>query len=323
MASYINFPKYKSYPSVLQIGFKSYEPKIVVGKKILVVLDTTGSMGEMINWDREGTKITFAKNIISKIVEAYPFSVVEVMPFSDKPKAIVSVSQIPDPNGGTYFSPILPVIKNVVKSDSEYATVIFMSDGLPSESKQLALDSIRQIGVHCREINSNTISVAIGSDADGQACSLFTGNRGYNCFVKFKKDIDPALTDIINGIKCNFVQISDGNWIPIEENGHYYYLGNDTTGQSATPNIDNVRKYVSLIIQEELQNPDSLNEDSLIKFIQSVASVLQTPDKNEIIEFFTKSLTVVKKTIIANVGTNSIMSVAKQAYQTMSPSAGI
>lgn len=321
--SYINFNKYKSYPSVLQIGFKSYEPRVVVGKKILVILDTTGSMGEMINWDREGTKITFAKNIISKIIDAYPFSVVDIMPFSDKPKPIVSIGQIPEPNGSTYFSPILPVLVNTVKSDSDYATIIFMSDGLPSETKQVALDSIKKIGVHCREIGANTISVAIGSDADGQACSLFTGNRGYNCFVKFKKDVEPAITDMVNGIKCNFVQVSDGNWIPIEENGHYYYLGNDTSGQSATPNIENVRKYISLIIQEELRNPNAFDVEPLLKFIENVASVLPSNDKEQIVEFFTKSLTVVKKTIKEYDGTPSIMSVAKQAYQTLSPSAGI
>ncbi len=331
MPNHIEFPKYAKYPQTLQIGFKSYEPRMVVGKKILVILDTTGSMGEMINEKSEGTKISFAKKIISKIVEAYPFSIVEIMPFSETPHAIVDVAHIPEPDGCTYFSPIMEKVVSFVKSGSEYVTTIFVSDGQPSEPKDKALDSIKTLGSYCREAGTNTISVAIGVEADGKACSLFTGNRGYNCFVKYNQDIEFSLIDIVNGIKCNFIQVSDGNWVPIEESGNYYYLndsigsGSDSDSIPINPTIENVRKYISLIIQDEIKKPESMNVVALTAFIKETASALSNDkEREEIIEFFTKSLVIVEKTI-QTIGLTPALSVAtKQAYQLFSsPSAGI
>jgi hypothetical protein len=327
MPQYIEFPKYNQYPSTLQIGFKSFEPKIVDGKKIMIILDTTGSMGEMINEKNEGTKISFAKDIINKIVEAYPFSVIDIMPFSEKPHSIVNVSSIPDPDGCTNFTPILDEVTKYIKSGSEYVTTIFVSDGQPSEPRIQALESIRRLGSYCREAGTNTISIAIGVEADGNACSLFTGNRGYNCFVKYRNDIAFSLVDIINGIKCKFTQISDGNWIPIEESGNYYYLSDDISIDSdpINPSIENVRKYISLIIQDEIRSPHYINIMALEEFIKTVAYKLSNDEeKKEIIEFFTKSLKIVKK-IVNSIGLTPAVSVAaKQAYQIFSsPSAGI
>ncbi len=327
MPQYIEFPKYNQYPSILQIGFKSSEPKTVDGKKIMVILDTTGSMGEMINEKNEGTKISFAKDIINKIVDSYPFSVVDVMPFSEKPHPIVNTANIPDPDGCTYFTPILNEVTKHVKSGSEYVTTIFVSDGQPSEPSDKALDSIKRLGSYCREAGTNTISVAIGVEADGNACSLFTGNRGYNCFVKYRDDIPFSLVDIINGIKCNFTQISDGNWIPIEESGNYYYLSDsiNMSDEQIIPTIQHVRKYISLIIQDEIRSPHQMNMMALTDFVKQVATKLSNEDeRKEIIEFFTKSLKIVKETV-NTIGLTPGLSVAtKQAYQIFSsPSAGI
>jgi hypothetical protein len=325
MSTFIKFPQYKSYPQYLQIGFKSYEPKMVAGKKILVILDTTGSMSESINRENEGTKITFSKKIINEIIEGYPFSIVEVMPFSDIPKPIVSFKNIPEPDGCTYFTPILPEVTKYVKTGSEYSSVIFMSDGIPSEPAEIGQKAISTLGSYCREAGTNTIAVAIGSDADGNACSLFTGNRGYNCFGKFNKDIPNIMTDVLNGIKCNYVQVNDCNWVPIEESGDYYYLSDKCLGELQPPTIQVVRKYISLIIQDEIRNPKNFNPESLTEYVKNAVMVL--PDKkeqDELVDFFTNSINVVKNTIKTYGLTSAVSSAAKQAYQTYaSPVSGI
>ncbi len=317
--SYIKYPKYCDYPSNLLTGFKSNEPKIVIGKKILIILDITGSMGESINNQEPGTKLTFAKKIIKRIIDEYPFSVIEIMPFNDNPRPIISFNDIPEPGGCTYFSPILPEVTKIIGNNSEYTTTILMSDGLPTEPADIAHSSIRALGSYCREAGVNTISVAIGTEADGNACSLFIGNRGYNCFVKFEKDIEDVTRDIINGIKCNYVEVKDGHWIPLEESGNYYFLGSQLNGQQMMPTYETTRKYISLIIQNELQNPNKINIDNLKSFIKETVSCLANEtERNEMIAFFNKSLDAVNNTIKSFIKTPSVMAAVKQVYQTHS-----
>ena len=318
MTNFIKFPKYSKYPSVLHVGFKSNESKNVIGKKILIILDVTGSMGEHINDKNEGTKISFAKKIIGQLIDTYPFSIFEIMPFAETVGEIVGYENIPEPDGCTKFSPIPNALKNKINSNSEYIASIFISDGLPSEQANIALEAIKHAGSFCREMKTNTISIAIGSEADGQACSLFTGNRGYNCFVKFEKEIDSLVKDVVNGIQCNFILVGN-NWIPIEPNGKFYYIDNNIGVNEIEPNIESVKKYISLVIQEEIINFKQFNSNKLVEFVKIVASCLQNQnDKNEVIEFFTKSLVIVKKTINEYAGTPSTMSATKQAYQTFS-----
>lgn len=316
MTNFIKFPKYSKYPCVLHMGFKSNDVKNVIGKKILIILDVTGSMGENINDNNEGTKISFAKKIISQLIDAYPFSVFEILPFSENTDNVIGPNEIPEPDGCTNFSPIPIALKKLIGSNSDYISTIFMSDGLPSEPTDIALDAIKQSGSFCREMKTNTISVAIGSEADGQACALFTGNRGYNCFVKFQNEIEPAVADIVNGIKCNFTLV-ENNWIPVESNGKFYYI-NDTLGShEIEPDIESVRKYISLVIQEEISNIKHFNSNKLVEFVKVVANCLQNEkERNEIIEFFTKSLVVVKKAISDYAGTPSCISATSQAWQT-------
>lgn len=325
MQTYVKFPQYKNYSQYLQLGFKSYEPKMVAGKKILVILDVTGSMEGLINMENEGTKITFAKKIIENVIDGYPFSEVNIMPFADFPQQIVSFKDIPEPRGCTYFTPILNEVVKYVKTDSDYSSVIFMSDGIPSEPCDIGQKAISALGSYCREAGANTIAVAIGSDADGKACSLFTGNRGYNCFGKFYREIPEITNDILNGIKCNYVQVSEGTWVPIEESGNYYYLSDNFNGEPILPNINLVRKYINLIIQNEINNPENINTETLIAYIKSVAELLSDKsEQEEIVNFFTKSLHVVKDTIDMYAQTPSISSAVHQTYRSYSsPVTGI
>lgn len=316
MTNFIKFPKYLNYPSVLHIGFESAEVKNVIGKKILVILDVTGSMEEFINQNKEGTKISFAKEIIAKLIDTYPFSVFEILPFAESVQGIVDYNNIPNPDGSTYFSPIPNALKNIISPNSDYIACIFISDGLPSEQEDIAFDAIKLSGSFCREMRTNTITIAIGSEADGKACAHFTGNRGYNCFVKFKNEIESVVNDVVNGIKCNFT-IVENNYIPIEPNGKYYYMDDVLGVNEVEPDIETVRKYISLVIQENMNNLSEFNSAQLVEFVKTVASCLTNDvDKNEIIEFFTKSLSIVKNTIIQYGRTPSAMSATKQAYQT-------
>ncbi len=318
MTNFIKFPKYSKYPSVLHVGFKSNDVKNVIGKKILIILDVTGSMGEHINDNNEGTKIQFAKKIISDLIEFYPFSIFEILPFSESVGQIVSFNNIPDPDGCTKFSPIPDALKKHINSNSEYIASVFISDGLPSENANIAQDAIKQAGSFCREMKTNTISIAIGSEADGQACSLFTGNRGYNCFVKFEKEIDSVVSDVTNGIKCNFTLVGN-NWVPIEPNGKFYYIDDTFGTDEIEPDVESIRKYISLVIQEEIANIKHFDANKLVEFVKIVANHLPNPkEKNEVIEFFTKSLVIVKKAINEYAGTPSTLSATKQAYQTFS-----
>jgi len=318
MTNFIKFPNYLKYPSVLHVGFKSNDVKNVIGKKVLIILDVTGSMGEHINDNNEGTKIQFAKKIISQLIDSYPFSIFEILPFAESADCIVGYDKIPEPDGCTKFSPIPDAIKKLINTNSEYIATIFISDGLPSEQANIALDAIKKAGSFCREMKTNTISIAIGSEADGQACALFTGNRGYNCFVKFEKEIESVVSDVTNGIKCNFTLVGN-NWVPIEPNGKFYYIDDSIGSDEIEPDIESVRKYISLVIQEELANLKNFNPNKLVEFVKIVANCLSNPDeKNEVIEFFTKSLVIVKKAINEYAGTPSTLSATKQAYQTFS-----
>ena len=123
---------------------------MVAGKKIIVIIDITGSMGELINWENESTKITFSKKIINEIVECYLFSIVEVMHFLYIPKPFVSFNDIPEPGGCTYFTPILTKVTKHIKTGSEYSSVIFMSDGIPSEPAKTGQKAITTLGSYCR-----------------------------------------------------------------------------------------------------------------------------------------------------------------------------
>ena len=87
-----------------------------------------------------------------------------------------------------------PEVTKHVKTGSEYSSVIFMSDCIPSEPAETGQKAIATIGSYYRESGTNTIAIEIGSDTYGKACALFTGNRGYNCFGKFNKDIPNIMT---------------------------------------------------------------------------------------------------------------------------------
>ena len=252
------FPVFGSYPSVLNVGHNDHEKKSIDGKKILFILDATGSMGEFINEKQECSKSVMAKNLIKKVIEIRNKNDYDIMQFNDTPYPLCKVDQLLPPEKCTYFTPLVPEVKSIVNKESNYCAVVFMSDGLPSEDITVARDAIQEIGNISREYGANPISVAIGRDADGQACGLFAGNRGYNCFIKYNREIEKITEDISNGIDCNYHVLENGMYVPIENDGNYYYVGEDVAGETIKPTRQLLEKYLNLVIQKYITDTNQL-----------------------------------------------------------------
>jgi hypothetical protein len=314
------FPKMYDYPNVLNVGTASNKPKDI--KDVLFVMDVTGSMSDYINNNSsEGNKWTVAKNLISSI-EAKGVSV-KVLPFNITPHPVCEVNKIPEPNNSTYFSPLVPEIKKLFDEKNNYSAVVFMSDGLPSEDKFKAHQAIFDIGRLVRENNCNPVSVAIGNDADGCACAKFSGNRGYECFIRYQSQKEQVVDDIFNGIQCNYVMISNGSYIPIEKDGHYYYLSSnlddDTTDNTTNvPDFDTVFKFINLVILDEFSK-ESPSYKNLVEFVTKVAEVETNLSKRSMLvnHFITIIGDVKKKTAEQN-NTPSLLTATKQAYRNAS-----
>jgi len=307
------FPIFASFPNILSFS-SSHEPKKdITGKKVLVYLDVTGSMGEYANETRECSKLVLAKNVLEKVltVNGYDY---EIVPFNTQPHEVCKLEGIQMPNGSTYFTPLVPDATMRLTKDSGYCAVLFVSDGLPTEDHRASHDAIKNIGNITREIGANPVSVAIGSDADGQACALFAGNRGYNCFIKYQKDINIIAKDINNGIKCNYHMLSNGAFIPIEADGNYYYLDTDINGEAIKPDRALVEKYLDLIIQK--YNAD-LSQYHLLKSLvgHTVKLLDNESDQKELIDKYNTMLTDIKRIIRENEGTPGVISAAATAYR--------
>lgn len=316
MTQYINFSKKNPYMKNLIVGYSDKIHKDLLNKRILFILDTTGSMQDVLNTKGEGTKIDNAKLLIKNVIEKFPENTVNILPFSNKPHPICTLENLREPDDCTYFSPILPFVKDMLKFENPYAAIIFMSDGLPTEDSEIARKSIQELGSFSREVGANTISLAIGTDADGVACSMFSGNRGHSCFVKFKKDFPTILSDITNGINCNYVQLEDGTFSPVDKDGKYYFLSDtELVGSECEPTYELVEKYINLLFQEQIKSSGYINEhfQDIIKVAASVLS--NNEDKERIEKYFGEIINIVQRSYNMFGGTPSATVAVEQAYR--------
>jgi hypothetical protein len=310
------FPTIGTFPTVLNFNTSLKEKENIDGKKILFVLDGTGSMGEFINHteEKKSSKAIVARKIIEQVLSKRPSNGHDVMIFNDKPYPLCKMTEVPEPSGSTYFSPLVDELKKVLKNDSNYCTVIFMSDGLPTEPLQIARDAITLIGNITREMKCNPIAVAIGSDADGESCELFAGNRGYNCFIKYQKNIEEIVDDINNGIDCKYEMLENGTYIAVEVDNKYYFVDENKLGETVVPDKFLIEKYLNLVIMKYITNADKI---PMLKSLVEHCSKL-IDDKiiqKEIVDKFNGLFEVVKKTIILDGKTPCMMSSGKQAYR--------
>ncbi len=308
------FPVFGSYPSVLNFGVSDKVKRNVDGKKILFILDNTGSMGEFINETGECSKAVMAKKIIEAVIHKRPSNDYDIMCFNTVPSPLCKLADLKEPNSSTYFTPLVPELSKYLTKDSEYCSVVFLSDGLPSEDQTLAREAIKNIGNITREAGANPVAIAVGKDADGQACSLFAGNRGYNCYIKYGKDLDDTVNDVCNSIDCNYVQLDNGSYIPVESDGKFYYVDSKTTGDTIKPTKFLVEKFLNLVVQKYISNT---SEYSILKsFIQHVSKLLEDEkEQNEVVKKFTDMLEVIKHTAVRAALTPAALSAVATCYR--------
>lgn len=312
--SYV-FPRIYDYPTVLNVGTSTTKDKEI--KEVLFIMDVTGSMADHINMNSsEGTKWIVAKKIMTKIEErGVP---IKVLPFNIQPYPVCSVNDVPEPNNSTYFSPLVPEVTNIFNNYNNFSAVVFMSDGLPSEKKENAHKAIFDIGRLIREKNCNPVSVAIGNDADGNACAKFSGNRGFECFIRYLSQMEQVVDDIYQGIKCNYVMIPNGTYIPVEKDGHYYYVSDDSTTPITQPDFDKTFKFINLIMLNEFSKQDP-DYKKLTEFVSKVAEVeTNLAKRTMLVNHFTNIIGDVKKNTVEQMYTPSKMTATKQAYRNLS-----
>ena len=169
-----------------------------------------------------------AINLIKKVIELNPNCSYDIMPFNENPYSLCKLSDIILPEKCTYFSPLVPTLEKLLK-ETKYSSVVFLSDGLPTESPEIGRKAIQAIGNITRENGANPVAVAIGVDADGEACGLFAGSRGYNCFIKYERNIDDVANDINHGINCVYEMLENGLYVPVEADGNYYYVDKNSS----------------------------------------------------------------------------------------------
>jgi hypothetical protein len=308
--SYI-FPVFENYSNVLNVGSTNVSPKYV--DEVLVLQDVTGSMGDYLNPNRsEGSKWSVAKKILKKL-ENRGFKIT-VLPFNTHPLDLCSVDNIPEPGGSTYFSPLVPRVREIFKSGKHnFQAVIFASDGLPTENQNIARAAIIELGMIVRENHCNPVSLAIGNDADGSACALFSGNRGYECFIRYLSQLDTVVNDICNGLTCNYHMLPNGDFIPIENDGNYYYVSKNVDGLIYKPDYNMIFKFLNIAMLDEFskEHTDYYKLNRFIKFIAEIEK--DDVKRNELIAHFTLIVGDVHHRSAEQDGTPSLMS-AKKAY---------
>jgi len=275
-------------------------------------------MGEHLNEKRNSSKMKTAKDLIQKTVQLNPGCKYDIMPFNEKTYDLCKLEDLGEPERSTLFSPIVSALEAIMKSN-KYDSIILMSDGLPSEPKDIAYNAIKMMGNITRENEANPVAVAIGIDADGEACSLFAGSRGYNCFIKSESNLDDVAEDINHGINCVYEMLPNGLYIPVEIDGNYYYVeSNDGSiyqkNELVKADRKLVEKYLNLVIMKYLSD---MSQFPLLKSLvkHSVLLLENENDRNEIIKKYDEVLKTVDHTYGDNFNTPGIRSAVANAFR--------
>lgn len=287
-----NFKPYANYPNVLKVGHENNSKKQIVGKKILIILDSTGSMCERLNEKNNYTKATMAKKIIGNLINLNSSNKFDILPFNAKPLDIVTYENIPEPCNCTYFTPLVEVVLPLLKSN-EYSSVIFMSDGLPSENRDNALQAIRRIGSDSREYGLNTSSLAIGVDSDGYACGQFAGNYGVNCYIKYESQLEDVIEDLNNSISCNYIKIETGDYVSIDpDNKYYYVIRDENINNYSLVDLETAKNFINLVVSHELNKPETNNQSirDINKYVEIIKEFIKEPNEQTIFTEYYKEL---------------------------------
>lgn len=312
------FPVFGSFPNVLNFSNSSKTKSSISSESILFIFDKTGSMGGHLNEKKISSKMKTAKDLILKTIQLNPGCKYDILPFNDKTYDLCKLEDLGEPEKNTFFSPIVPSLEAILKNN-KYDSIILMSDGLPTESKDIAYNSIQMMGNITRENEANPVAVAIGVYADGEACSLFAGSRGYNCFIRNESDIDDVAGDINHGINCVYEILPNGLYIPVEIDGNYYYVESndgsiDQKNELVKPDRKLVEKYLNLVIMKYLSD---MSQFPLLKSLvkHSVLLLENENDRNEIIKKYDEVLKTVDHTYEDNFNTPGLRSAVANAFR--------
>jgi hypothetical protein len=289
------FPVFGSFPCVLNFSKSNRPKKDLINKRLLFILDKTASMSEYLNEQKNSSKMCVAKKLIKKVIELNPDCSYDIMPFNETPLQLCKIDDIGEPEKCTYFSPLVPEIKTLLKN-TEYDSVIFLSDGIPSEPVMNAYSAIKMIGNITRENKCNPVAVAIGTDADGEACASFAGSRGYNCFIKYEKDLDSVVSNVNHGINCVYEMLeATGLYVPVESDGNFYYIDTTPSDNTIKPTKKLVEKYLNLVIMKYMM--DNKQFPLLKSLVEHTVLLLDDEtEKKEILTAFEEILKDIKKT---------------------------
>ena len=220
-------------------------------KRVLAIFDNSTSMNNKLNQNSFYTKHSVAKRILRLLGRS-----IDVLPFNHQLNKKCKIETIAKPSGDTKFSVIWEKIK--MYSLNKYGSVLFISDGQPTESFIDAYHAIQETGKYIRNSGLNTVSLVVGIDGDGYASYQFSGDYGYNCFIDNDEKVDFVVNQIQKGLSLNYIQV-DNQFIPVSENGEYYYLSSEYIGKPLEPTVEYVKKYLELTYNYLIQQFYSRN----------------------------------------------------------------
>jgi hypothetical protein len=262
------FPTFGNFPNTINVGISTKNSNYLDARKVLVVMDITGSMGGFVNEKHKHTKYDVTIEMLTKLKEHGNY--IDVLPFNIRPYELCDIENVPKPSDSTYFSPLVPEVERILKIVPDvYKGIILISDGLPSENYEKAYSAIQTLGNITRNHSINPVSLAVGCDADGSACALFSGKRGFECFIREESHIEEVVNDIHKGLHCSYEINSAGDFIPVENDGNFYFLSKEIKETSNNYTMEIIIKYINLIILQELskRSPDYQNLRNFTKKI--------------------------------------------------------
>lgn len=316
-----NFKPFANYPNVLKVGInQNTQKKDITGKKILVILDATGSMNERLNEKVQMNKMEMAKKVILSLINLNKDNKFDILPFNATPLDLVNYENIPNPNNCTYFTPLVGAVTPLLQTN-QYSSVFFISDGLPSENRENALQAIRHIGTDSREYGLNTSSLAIGIDSDGYACGQFAGSYGVNCYIKYESQYEDVIEDLNNAINCNYVKVETGEYISVDDDNKFYYVTKDNNiNNYSIVNLETAKNFVNLVISHELNKPESNNNTirEINKYVEIIKEFIKEPNEQTIfIEYYKEIFGDLQKQMQQFEKVNSKVSATVHAHRTM------
>jgi hypothetical protein len=284
---------FSNFPNLLHSGV-SLKPKKETNKRTLVIFDTTGSMDSVMCYEKRLRKFDVGKKVLQNL-EARGI-MIDVLPFNTNPLPLCSVDTIPEPNNCTYFSTIVPELTKIfTENKDKYEAVLFLSDGEPSEDKEIAHNAITDLGRITRENSCNPVSIAIGMDGDGHACAKFAGNRGFETFIR-DENTETVQEDIFNGIKCEYEMIPSGDYIPIEKDNSFHYVTKGEVDDSLCSKLtyESTFKFLNLVVLQKMSEPNT-DFHKLLEFVNHTALNIEDLNlRQTLLSHFTKLLGTIR-----------------------------